>query len=120
MKVMEQPTNRRVLYDKNYGRQLTTRQQLLQAFRIFFEKANGVVLDRLLEKLCDIQHWFRDNNAFCFTASSLLVAYDKNNTVSIKMIDFGRVRLSDNGDNAYGYGLQTLYDLWTSVRKEMS
>lgn len=113
-----------VFYPKGLGRSLGSYEGLKDAFVVFFGLE---VLDRsllparlktitnVLLKLRSMQHWFRDNDEFCFCASSLLIAYEGDtetdgtlDMVAVKMIDFGRVRRQSGGDPGYLKGLHTI------------
>ena len=123
-----------VFYPKQFGRSLGSYDGLKDAFVTYF----GLdTLDRsflpvrlkaitnILLKLRSLQHWFRDNDDFCFYASSLLLAYegdtaiDKNNDiVNVKMIDFGHVRRQSGGDLGYLKGLTTISSILEEISTE--
>lgn len=123
-----------VFYSKFVGRSLGSHESLKDAFVTFFGLE---VVDRsmlasrlktitnILLKLRSLQHWFRDNNKFCFHASSLLLAYEGDtegsgnpDMVTVKMIDFGRVRRRRGGDPGYLKGIKTISSLLEEISTE--
>jgi hypothetical protein len=123
-----------VIFPKGVGRSLGSYEALKDAFVTYFGLE---VLDRsllpvrlktitnVLLKLRSLQHWFRDNNEFCFYASSLLIAYEGDteadgnlDMVTVKMIDFGRVRRQKGGDPGYLKGLTTISSMLEQISKE--
>jgi hypothetical protein len=124
-------------FGKEYGRSLATRESLLEAMRLYFsagikvdaENGDGVqeqvrtriILNMLLE-VRRFRRFFDDNKSLRFYASSLLIVYEgdvsKENTASIKMIDFGRVRRVRAADHGCSTGLRTLKDVLTDVLDE--
>ena len=82
-------------------------------------------ITNILLKLRSLQHWFRDNKHFCFCASSLLIEYEGDGehngnpeVVTVKMIDFGRVRRQKGGDPGYLKGLTTVASLVEDILTE--
>jgi len=123
-----------VFYSKHVGRSLESYEALKDAFVTFFglESVDRLLPDRLktisniLLKLRSLQHWFRDNKKFYFTASSLLIAYEGDtegsnpDMVTTRMIDFGRVRRRKGGDQGYLKGLSTIVSLLEEISTEWS
>lgn len=134
------------LFDKNFGRSLRTRDQLLAALRIFFGaglpgpgdsvKSTHIdmysstvrrrVLSNALVDLRPIRRWFDENNSLDFRASSLLIIYEgdpgrgNGDVTMTKMIDFSHVRRVADGDKGYVHGLSTLSHLFTELIEEAS
>jgi hypothetical protein len=124
-------------FDKSYGRSLTTRETLLEALSLFFsagikqvdaqngdaqEKVRTRAISNMLLELRPLRRFFDENKSLRFYASSLLIVYEgdvsKENTASIKMIDFGRVRRDPAGDLGCSIGLRTLKHMLTDVLEE--
>jgi hypothetical protein len=135
-------------FDKAYGRSLTTRESLLEALRLFFsagikpvdpqaqtpsntngngngdvqEKVRTRAIANMLLELRPFRRFFDENKSLRFDASSLLIVYEgdvsKENTASIKMIDFGRVRRDPAGDHGCSIGLGTLKHMLSDVLEE--
>jgi hypothetical protein len=132
-------------FDKSYGRSLTTRESLLKAMQLFFsagikpvdpaqaqnntntngngdvqEKVRTRAISNMLLELRPFRRFFDENKSLRFYASSLLIVCDvsKENTASIKMIDFGRVRRDPAGDHACSIGLSTLKHMLADVLEE--
>lgn len=85
----------------------------------------------LLLELRPLRRWFDENESMLrFYASSLLIVYEGDTSktpdsglVSVKMIDFGRVRRKEStdqsaSDTGYQIGLQNLYDILTELHLE--
>lgn len=123
-----------VFYAKDVGRSLGSYEGLKDAFVTYFGmdtldrsllSVRLKSLTNILLKLRSLQHWFRDNNDFCFYASSLLLAYegdtetdDTLDVVNVKMIDFGRVRRQTGGDPGYLKGLTTISSMLEEISTE--
>jgi 1D-myo-inositol-tetrakisphosphate 5-kinase/inositol-polyphosphate multikinase len=126
-------------FGKDYGRSLATRESLLEAMRLYFSagiKVNDVengdggvqeqvrtrAISNMLLELRPFRRFFDENKSLRFYASSLLIVYEgdvnKENTASIKMIDFGRVRREPAADHGCSTGLRTLKDILTDVLDE--
>lgn len=128
-------------FDKSYGRSLATREALLEAMRLFFsagikqldgnvltsggdaqEKVRTRAISNMLLELRPLRRFFDENKSLRFYASSLLIVYEgdvsQDNTASIKMIDFGRVRRDPAGDHGCSFGLRTLKHMLTDVLEE--
>jgi Inositol polyphosphate kinase len=107
---------------KAYGRELETRDDLKEAFRKYFVAASGRCWSNFLTQLRPIQRWFEDNDCFAFYASSILLVYegagDDNDDVTVKLIDFGRVRRQRDGDKGYCHGLETLISILSELSLE--
>lgn len=121
-----------VFYPKQAGRAFDSLEGLKEAFVIYFGLENVEAplfharlktITNILLKLRSLQHWFRDNKQFCFYASSLLIAYEGDrggdpDIVTVKMIDFGRVRRQKGGDPGYLKGLTTVASLLEEILTE--
>jgi hypothetical protein len=128
-------------FSKEFGRSLSARDALKSAFRTYFSagvnklqaKDTGGTpstirtrsLSNILTQIRSIQSWFDDNIYFCFYASSLLIIYEGDpsdssmaDMVSVKMIDFGRVRRQAGGDPGYSLGLQTIREILVELMEE--
>jgi hypothetical protein len=109
-------------YNKAYGRGLETKDALKEAFRLYFAAASGRCWSNFLTQLRPIQRWFEDNDCFAFYASSVLLVYegegDDNDDVTVKLIDFGRVRRQQDGDKGYSHGLETLVSILSELSLE--
>jgi hypothetical protein len=123
------------LYSKEYGRSLTNKAQLLEAFRIFFsagvhsdgdsnessERVRLRSMTNILQNIRPLRKWFDDNMSLEFRASSLLFIYEgdpvkgNGDATLVKMIDFGHVRRNADGDPGYIIGLKTLKSLLTEI-----
>lgn len=124
-------------FPKAFGRSLTTREELLEALRLFFSSPvtegssdqeeespttgslRKRVVTNILMQLRLLRSWFDDNDSFAFYASSLFLVYDgdisRGDATSTKLIDFGHVRRETGGDPGYRLGLRTLISLLTSL-----
>lgn len=134
-----QPSNKKsdehgfVFYNKEFGRSLTSREAVKDAFLKYFglETVRRDILQmrlkaitNILLKLRSLKNWFKDNDTFSFSSSSLLIAYEGEegamsenlDMVNVKMIDFGRVRRRGGGDPGYLKGLKTL----STILEELS
>lgn len=118
-----------VFYSKDFGRSLSTYGRLKDAFLTYFgaggDQRRSRAISSILSQLRAIQHWFDDNNSICFYSSSILIAYEGNtgnlsnpDMVSVKMIDFGRVRREAGGDPGYLLGLDTIIRLLKDIAME--
>jgi hypothetical protein len=123
-------------FGKSYGRSLATREALLEAMCLYFsagikvdpqngdaqEKVRTRAISNMLLELRPLRRLFDENKSLRFYASSLLIVYEgdvsKENTASIKMIDFGRVRRESAVDHGCSIGLRTLKHLLTDVLEE--
>lgn len=109
-------------YTKSYGRDLKTREDVKGAFRLFFAAASGKCWTKFLSQLRQVQRWFEENDCFAFYASSILLVYEgegtDNDDVTVKLIDFGRVRRQGYGDGGYRYGLETLTSILSDLIHE--
>ena len=124
------------LYSKEYGRALTTKTQLLEAFRTFFAAgANSAGVEsredkdrvrlrsmtNILQNIRPLRKWFDDNMSLEFRASSLLIIFEgdpvkgNGDATLVKMIDFGHVRRNVDGDPGYIIGLKTIKSLLTEI-----
>ena len=120
-----------VTVDKNHGRSLATRGDLVDAFRWFFSSTTAggskVVrtqsISNILMLLQLLRRWFDENNCLCFYSSSILLVYEgatdaggsSTNLTNMKMVDFGHVRREAGGDHGYILGLRTI----SSILKEL-
>jgi hypothetical protein len=140
-----------MFFRKEFGRSLSTREDVLGAFGTFFTAGTEAIsritnngdengasennirtktISNLLLQLRSLTRWFDENDLrLTFHASSLLIVYEgdfsetcgnDNGLVSLKMIDFGRVRRRDSGDESssdsgYRHGLHTLRELLTDL-----
>jgi 1D-myo-inositol-tetrakisphosphate 5-kinase/inositol-polyphosphate multikinase len=86
------------------------------------EKVRTRVISNMMLELRPFRRFFDENKSLRFYASSLLIVYEgdvsKENTASIKMIDFGRVRRDPAGDIGCNIGLRTLKHMLTDVLEE--
>jgi hypothetical protein len=86
------------------------------------ERVRTRAISNMLLELRPFRRFFDDNKSLRFYASSLLIVYEgdvsKDNTASIKMIDFGRVRRDPAGDPGCSTGLGTLKHMLTDVLEE--
>lgn len=131
-------------FQKEYGRSLTKSSQLAEAFRVFLsaglltesdnkddqsyadERIRTRVANNILVLLRQLRRWFDENDCLRFYASSLLIVYDgdtsrdvgNRDVVTLKMIDFGRVRRESGGDPGYITGLRTLRNILTQLVEE--
>jgi 1D-myo-inositol-tetrakisphosphate 5-kinase/inositol-polyphosphate multikinase len=128
------------LFTKQFGRSLETKEQLLEAFRIFFssgvkaedgskgnsERIRIRSMTNILQHIRPLRKWFDENNSLEFRASSLLVIYEgdpvkgNGDATLVKMIDFGHVRRNAGGDPGYIVGLRTIRNLLTEIVEEES
>jgi hypothetical protein len=86
------------------------------------ERVRTRAISNMLLQLRPFRRFFDENKSLRFYASSLLIVYEgdvsKENTASIKMIDFGRVRRDPAGDPSCSIGLRTLKHMLTDVLEE--
>jgi Inositol polyphosphate kinase len=82
-------------------------------------------VSNLLVQLRPLRRWFEENQSLRFYASSLLLIYEGDvqnspnpDTVTVKMIDFGRVRRETGGDQGYITGLSTVMNVFVDLLKE--
>jgi hypothetical protein len=82
-------------------------------------------VSNLLVQLRPLRRWFEENQSLRFYASSLLLIYEGDvqnspnpDTVTVKMIDFGRVRREAGGDQGYITGLSTVMNIFVDLLKE--
>jgi 1D-myo-inositol-tetrakisphosphate 5-kinase/inositol-polyphosphate multikinase len=130
-------------FPKEFGRSLSTRDDLSDALRTYFgagtpkefqstsaalnESTKTRSIINILALLQSLRRWFEDNKVISFFASSLLIVYEGNHKsganpymVNVKMIDFGRVRRQPGGDPGYLIGLTTLRDLLVNLLEDPS
>jgi 1D-myo-inositol-tetrakisphosphate 5-kinase/inositol-polyphosphate multikinase len=86
------------------------------------EKVRTRAISNMLLELRPFRRFFDENKSLRFYASSLLIVYEgdvsKENTASIKMIDFGRVRRDPAGDHGCRIGLGTLKHMLSDVLEQ--
>ena len=117
-------------FSKTYGRSLSTREEVIEAFRMFLlggtEESSQIGRSRSIRKiLCQlgsIQKWFDRNTTMRFYSSSILIVYEGSmvedetvDVVKVKMIDFGRVRREAGGDEGYCLGLKTVISMFEEI-----
>jgi 1D-myo-inositol-tetrakisphosphate 5-kinase/inositol-polyphosphate multikinase len=123
-------------FGKSYGRSLATREDVREAMRLYFsagvkrdpdsgdaqERVRTRAIANMLLELRPLRRFFEENKSLRFYSSSLLIVYEgdesKENTASIKMIDFGRVRRESAVDHGYSMGLRTLRHTLRDVLEE--
>jgi Inositol polyphosphate kinase len=131
---------------KSYGRSLKTRESIKDALRIYLsagiqkkptngdikqgeeptvleERIRTKAISNLLVQLRQLRRWFDENKSLRFYASSLLIVYEGDtlkdrDVVSIRMIDFGRVRRESGGDQGYIHGLRMLRNFLQDILDE--
>lgn len=117
-----------VVYSKEFGRSLATRDDVKSALKTYFgagiskstnSRVRHTSIASILSHLRPILNWFNGNESICFCASSLLIAYEGNaenlDLVNVKMIDFGRVRRKAGGDPGYVLGVETVIQLLEEI-----
>jgi hypothetical protein len=117
-----------IYFPKKFGQSLESRDRVKDGLRLFFgggdlplivRASRAEAIKRILTQLKLIKKWFKDNNVFTFTASSILLVYEGNtetdeengmqpDLATVKMIDFGRVRRRAGRDQGYLHGVRTL------------
>jgi hypothetical protein len=117
-----------IYFSKKFGRSLESRDSVKRALRSFFGdgdlpvivRANRAeAIKRILTQVKLIKKWFKENDVFTFSASSILLVYEGNtktdeeneiqpDLATAKMIDFSRVRRKAGGDVGYLHGVRTL------------
>lgn len=111
-----------LIWDKHYGRSLTTMETLVDAFTTFFQATSDgqnatvpevrlKVVASVLGLVRSLRHRFENNQCLAFYSSSLLIVYDAvadTDYANLRMVDFGHVRRQAGGDVGYQHGLQTL------------
>jgi len=113
-----------VYYSKHYGRSLSTRCKLKEAFRAFFGGQRTLAISNVQKQLQEIKAWFLKNDCFCFYSSSVMIVYEgdgeckESSPPTVKMIDFARVRKQRGGDEGYLVGLNTLATLLDEIEFE--
>jgi 1D-myo-inositol-tetrakisphosphate 5-kinase/inositol-polyphosphate multikinase len=127
-----------VYYPKSFGRTLESRDAVKKILRCFFggidlpknvQVYRSGAIKKILHRLKLIRSWFRDNDTFTFTASSILLIYEGNTVMNeadgvqpdmatAKMIDFGRVRRQQGGDRGYLKGINTLIEIVEEILVE--
>ena len=114
-----------VYYSKHYGRSLSSRCKLKEAFRAFVGvHGTGEPISNVLKQLEEIKAWFLKNDSFCFYSSSVIIVYEGDDKCKessppiVKMIDFARVRRQRGGDEGYLLGLNTLVTLLHEIASE--
>ncbi|KAL3922973.1 MAG: hypothetical protein SGILL_001921 [Bacillariaceae sp.] len=135
----EEKTDGYVYYPKEYGRSLETRESVKYALLNFFGgesfmpketrtiRANAI--KKTLTQLKLIKKWFKDNDSFSFSASSILLVYEGDtesteaqgvqpDLATAKMIDFGRVRRRKGGDPGYLQGVRNLINILEEILRE--
>jgi Inositol polyphosphate kinase len=89
-------------------------------------RPNGMIRRRtvsnFLLQLRPLRRWFEENQSLRFYASSLLLIYEGDvenspnpDMVTLKMIDFGRVRREAGGDQGYITGLSTVRNIFEEL-----
>lgn len=128
-------------YGKEFGRNLKTEDEVIDAFGLFFGSKitergvdnsdsdfRSTAASKLLMQLKPLRKWFEENKSLRFCASSLLIVYEGDkqqesgscDAVTVKMIDFGRVRRCYDGDNGYLSGLKKLSECVTELLERQS
>jgi hypothetical protein len=79
-------------------------------------------VSNFLVQLRPLRRWFEENQSLRFYASSLLLIYEGDvenspnpDAVTVKMIDFGRVRREAGGDQGYITGLSTVRNVFEDL-----
>ena len=114
------------IWGKPFGKGLRTKEDALEALRIFFLASSGTmspytkrIILSVIDQLVEIRDWFRYNSTLAFYASSILIVYEGNKTVrdvdpDVKMIDFAHVCRDDeehSGRQGYLYGIESLTEM---------
>ena len=115
------------IWGKPFGKGLRTKEDALEALRIFFLASSGTmspytkrIILSVVDQLVEIRDWFRYNSTLAFYASSILIVYEGNKTVrekidpDVKMIDFAHVCRDDeehSGRQGYLYGIESLTEM---------
>lgn len=112
-------------YSKHYGRSLSTRPKLKEAFQTFVgTEGTGESMSNILKQLGEIKAWFLKNDFFSFYSSSIMIIYEGDDGCkepsppTVKMIDFARVRRQRGSDEGYLVGLETLVTLLHEIESE--
>lgn len=114
-----------VLFSKDFGRSLITRESVKGAFKLFFSKTK--TLSSTLYQLHRIKQWFKENDSLHFYASSLLITYDaafggegdtSQDISKVKMIDFSHVVHQTGVDEGYVLGLETIITILKEILEE--
>ncbi|KAI2502983.1 inositol phosphokinase [Fragilaria crotonensis] len=123
-----------LIWDKHYGRSLTSMESLIDAFTTFFRASSNGQNDILgsgkirrkavasvLGLVRSLRHRFEDNQCLAFYSSSLLIVYDAEDNsdyANLRMVDFGHVRRQAGGDPGYQHGLRTLSSILVELLEE--
>ena len=123
-----------LMWDKHYGRSLTTMESLIDAFTTFFRgsrdgqnavlgsgKVRRKAVASVLGLVRSLRHRFEDNRCLAFYSSSVLIVYDAEadtDYANLRMVDFGHVRRQAGGDAGYQRGLQTLSSILLELLEE--
>lgn len=127
-----------IYFPKSFGRSLQDFESVKLALQTFFggndlpsyvKENRAKAIKRILTQLKLIKTWFKDNDIFTFSASSILIIYEGDtetneesglqlDLATAKMIDFGRVRRRPDGDIGYLKGLRTLIQILEEILKE--
>ncbi|KAL7535811.1 hypothetical protein ACHAXR_006748 [Thalassiosira sp. AJA248-18] len=115
-------------WDKSFGVNLKTREDVAQALLTFFQCNNNEagmgtpyilhVISCVIKQLTQIKIWFEENATLAFYASSILIVYDGGEPgvmtshpyqePVLKMIDFAHVCRQTGGDTGYLRGVKSL------------
>ena len=131
MRVYDTNTDDYTCKGKSFGSGLMSKDQVIEALRMFFcldrDSSNTIcssVVDDILRRLTDVKDWFTNSNpGIAFYGGSILIVYEGDNAYStvseppaVKMIDFAHVCRKHGGDEGYLKGINTLLAILIEIR----
>lgn len=135
MRVYDKVTDDYICKGKGFGTGLMTKDQVIEALRMFFcvdgdysTASSPSRLDDIMRQLTDILDWFENYNSdIAIYAGSILIVYEGDPTSSaasespaVKMIDFAHVCRKQGGDEGYLKGINTLLAMLHEIRNTVS
>lgn len=127
MRIYDPSSNNYTQYDRIFGRSLEPEELCDKGLRLFLTQNGEIRRDALKEIILQVKHikdFFVRQRKLSFYSSSLLVVYEGNslsegkvsNVASVKMIDFAHVFPTQNSDENYIFGLETLLKMFSSLQ----
>ncbi|KAL7547364.1 hypothetical protein ACHAWF_010677 [Thalassiosira exigua] len=138
MKVYCPSSDDYIYWDKKFGVNLKTQEEVVHALKTFFRCGEAGrdtsyaqhVVNCVVSQLAQIKNWFaKENRTLAFYASSILIVYDGIEPTDapfayqepiLKMIDFAHVCRQSGGDQGYLKGIKNLCNVLEDILAQIS
>ncbi|UIZ27133.1 hypothetical protein KXD40_001539 [Peronospora effusa] len=136
MKVFNSQQQRYIEFDRNFGRSITSMDELAPAFQRYFPSEDTTktmkLLEAFLRRLDQLKAWFDEQQGTLFIASSFLFLYDGEESLQevkpitnayradIRLIDFAHVShpVTPSHDEGLQTGITTLIQCFQTLLRE--